>query len=139
MTLVGDVAKVSIRAELIGPWMITDSTALETPGEDVLHVQNYIRNFVPALQGDDLANKQVIATCKVSRLFLTIESAVQSLTTLALRCLRPRDRTIRQQLQPHAARSRRLLPRTVQDVHPRSSRWLRHVLIQQRSRHSNMC
>ena len=46
--------------------MITDRTALETPGEDVLHVQNYIRNFVPALQGDDLANKQVIATCKVS-------------------------------------------------------------------------
>jgi hypothetical protein len=36
------------------------------PGEDVLHVQNYIRNFVPALQGDDLANKQIIATCKVS-------------------------------------------------------------------------
>lgn len=36
----------------------------ETPGEDVLHVQNYIRNFVPALQGDDLDNKQIIATCK---------------------------------------------------------------------------
>jgi beta-D-xylosidase 4 len=39
----------------------------ETPGEDVLHVQNYIRNFVPALQGDDLDNKQIIATCKVSQ------------------------------------------------------------------------
>lgn len=36
----------------------------ETPGEDVLHVQNYIRNFVPAMQGDDLDNKQIIATCK---------------------------------------------------------------------------
>jgi beta-D-xylosidase 4 len=36
----------------------------ETPGEDAYHVQNYIRNFVPALQGDDLNNKQVIATCK---------------------------------------------------------------------------
>ena len=42
----------------------------ETPGEDVLHVQNYIRNFVPALQGDDLDNKQVIATCKVSQPFI---------------------------------------------------------------------
>lgn len=64
MTLVGDVAKVSL--VLNDPRLITDNPALETPGEDVLHVQNYIRNFVPALQGDDLANKQVIATCKVS-------------------------------------------------------------------------
>jgi beta-D-xylosidase 4 len=36
----------------------------ETPGEDAYHVQNYIRNFVPAMQGDDLSNKQIIATCK---------------------------------------------------------------------------
>jgi beta-D-xylosidase 4 len=36
----------------------------ETPGEDAYHVQNYIRNFVPAMQGDDLDNKQIIATCK---------------------------------------------------------------------------
>jgi beta-D-xylosidase 4 len=36
----------------------------ETPGEDAYHVQNYIRNFVPAMQGDDLRNKQIIATCK---------------------------------------------------------------------------
>jgi beta-D-xylosidase 4 len=36
----------------------------ETPGEDAYHVQNYIRNFVPAMQGDDLNNKQIIATCK---------------------------------------------------------------------------
>ena len=64
MTLVGDVAKVSL--VLNDPRLITDNPALGTPGEDVLHVQNYIRNFVPALQGDDLANKQVIATCKVS-------------------------------------------------------------------------
>lgn len=59
----------------------------ETPGEDVLHVQNYIRNFVPALQGDDLDNKQIIATCKVSPFFLRIESADWRLTTSALRCL----------------------------------------------------
>jgi len=44
----------------------------ETPSEDVLHVQNYIRNFVPALQGDDLDNKQIIATCKVSQSFLAL-------------------------------------------------------------------
>ncbi|KAK0099268.1 hypothetical protein ONS95_006362 [Cadophora gregata] len=36
----------------------------ETPGEDVLLVQNYVRSFVPGLQGDDLEDKQVIATCK---------------------------------------------------------------------------
>lgn len=36
----------------------------ETPGEDAYHVQNYIRNLVPAMQGDDLNNKQIIATCK---------------------------------------------------------------------------
>ncbi|RAQ51277.1 exo-1 [Aspergillus flavus] len=36
----------------------------ETPGEDPLVAQNYIRNFVPGLQGDDPKNKQVIATCK---------------------------------------------------------------------------
>ncbi|KAJ5900747.1 uncharacterized protein N7473_004817 [Penicillium subrubescens] len=36
----------------------------ETPGEDPFVAQNYIRNFVPGLQGDDPKNKQVIATCK---------------------------------------------------------------------------
>jgi beta-D-xylosidase 4 len=46
----------------------------ETPGEDVLHVQNYIRNFVPALQGEDLDNKQIIATCKVSDAFTNTKS-----------------------------------------------------------------
>jgi len=36
----------------------------ETPGEDILVVQNYIRNYVTGLQGDDVNDKQVIATCK---------------------------------------------------------------------------
>ncbi|KAJ5999878.1 hypothetical protein N7481_000287 [Penicillium waksmanii] len=36
----------------------------ETPGEDAFVAQNYIRNFIPGLQGDDPKNKQVIATCK---------------------------------------------------------------------------
>jgi beta-D-xylosidase 4 len=36
----------------------------ETPGEDILRVSNYIRAYVPGLQGDDLADKQIIATCK---------------------------------------------------------------------------
>ncbi|KFY00624.1 hypothetical protein O988_03198 [Pseudogymnoascus sp. VKM F-3808] len=36
----------------------------ETPGEDVFHVQSYIRSFVRGLQGDDPEDKQVIATCK---------------------------------------------------------------------------
>ncbi|KAE8368166.1 glycoside hydrolase superfamily [Aspergillus caelatus] len=36
----------------------------ETSGEDIFVAQNYIRNFVPGLQGDDPKNKQVIATCK---------------------------------------------------------------------------
>ncbi|KFY65554.1 hypothetical protein V496_02497 [Pseudogymnoascus sp. VKM F-4515 (FW-2607)] len=36
----------------------------ETPGEDVFHMQNYIRTFVRGLQGDDPEDKQVIATCK---------------------------------------------------------------------------
>ncbi|CAN9319960.1 unnamed protein product [Alternaria alternata] len=37
---------------------------LETPGEDPLHVSNYVRAYVPGLQGDDLDHKQIIATCK---------------------------------------------------------------------------
>lgn len=36
----------------------------ETPGEDILRVQNYIKSYVPGLQGDDVLQKQVIATCK---------------------------------------------------------------------------
>ncbi|KAK5109976.1 hypothetical protein LTR62_006343 [Meristemomyces frigidus] len=36
----------------------------ETPGEDVLRVQNYVRTYVPGLQGNDPMNKQVISTCK---------------------------------------------------------------------------
>ena len=36
----------------------------EIPGEDVFHVQSYIRNYVPGLQGDDPTDKQIIATCK---------------------------------------------------------------------------
>ncbi|EPS33075.1 putative beta-xylosidase [Penicillium oxalicum 114-2] len=36
----------------------------ETPGEDVLVAQNYVRGFVQGLQGDDPKEKQVIATCK---------------------------------------------------------------------------
>ncbi|KAK4580133.1 hypothetical protein LTR86_000336 [Recurvomyces mirabilis] len=36
----------------------------ETPGEDVLRVQNYVRTYVPGLQGGDPTNKQIIATCK---------------------------------------------------------------------------
>lgn len=36
----------------------------ETPGEDTLRVQNYVRTYVPGLQGSDLSQKQVIATCK---------------------------------------------------------------------------
>nr|OQO22580.1 hypothetical protein B0A51_11843 [Rachicladosporium sp. CCFEE 5018] len=36
----------------------------ETPGEDVFHVQSYVRNLVPGMQGDDVTDKQVIATCK---------------------------------------------------------------------------
>ncbi|KAK3074396.1 hypothetical protein LTR53_003190 [Teratosphaeriaceae sp. CCFEE 6253] len=36
----------------------------ETPGEDIFHVQNYIRNYVPGLQGPDADQKQIIATCK---------------------------------------------------------------------------
>lgn len=36
----------------------------ETPGEDAFHVANYVRNYVPGLQGDKIEDKQVIATCK---------------------------------------------------------------------------
>jgi beta-D-xylosidase 4 len=36
----------------------------ETPGEDILRVQNYIRNYVPGLQGPDALDKQIISTCK---------------------------------------------------------------------------
>jgi beta-D-xylosidase 4 len=36
----------------------------ETPGEDSFVIQSYVRNFIPGLQGDDLNDKQVIATCK---------------------------------------------------------------------------
>ena len=36
----------------------------ETPGEDVFHVQSYIKNLIPGLQGDNLEQKQIIATCK---------------------------------------------------------------------------
>ena len=36
----------------------------ETPGEDSFHVQQYTRNFIPGLQGEDVESKQVIATCK---------------------------------------------------------------------------
>lgn len=36
----------------------------ETPGEDALRVSNYVRAYVPGLQGDDMADKQIIATCK---------------------------------------------------------------------------
>lgn len=36
----------------------------ETPGEDILVVQNYIRGYVSGLQGPDPLDKQVIATCK---------------------------------------------------------------------------
>ncbi|KAI9655956.1 MAG: hypothetical protein M1821_005017 [Bathelium mastoideum] len=39
---------------------------LETPGEDAFHIQRYIENLIPGLQGglDDPAQKQIIATCK---------------------------------------------------------------------------
>jgi len=36
----------------------------ETPGEDILVVKNYVRNYVPGLQGPDPLDKQIIATCK---------------------------------------------------------------------------
>jgi xylan 1,4-beta-xylosidase len=36
----------------------------ETPGEDILVVKNYIKGYVPGLQGPDPLDKQVIATCK---------------------------------------------------------------------------
>jgi beta-D-xylosidase 4 len=36
----------------------------ETPGEDSFHVSNYIRNYIPGLQGDDPEDKLIIATCK---------------------------------------------------------------------------
>jgi xylan 1,4-beta-xylosidase len=36
----------------------------ETPGEDVLRVSNYVRSYVPGLQGDNPLDKQVISTCK---------------------------------------------------------------------------
>ncbi|KAJ5483095.1 exo-1-4-beta-xylosidase bxlB [Penicillium diatomitis] len=36
----------------------------ETPGEDILVAQNYVRGFVQGLQGDNPHEKQVIATCK---------------------------------------------------------------------------
>jgi len=36
----------------------------ETPGEDIFHVSNYVRNFVPGVQGDDVNDKQAISTCK---------------------------------------------------------------------------
>ncbi|KAK4926090.1 hypothetical protein LTR49_007005 [Elasticomyces elasticus] len=36
----------------------------ETPGEDIYHVQQYVRNYVPGLQGPDANAKQIIATCK---------------------------------------------------------------------------
>ena len=36
----------------------------ETPGEDAFHIQKYVSNLIPGLQGDDPANKQIIATCK---------------------------------------------------------------------------
>ena len=39
---------------------------LETPGEDAFHIQKYIENLIPGLQGglDDPEHKQIIATCK---------------------------------------------------------------------------
>ncbi|KAK6538495.1 hypothetical protein TWF694_010078 [Orbilia ellipsospora] len=36
----------------------------ETPGEDALRVSNYVRAFVPGLQGPDPDDKMIIATCK---------------------------------------------------------------------------
>jgi beta-D-xylosidase 4 len=36
----------------------------ETPGEAILVVQNYVRNYVTGLQGPDSLDKQVISTCK---------------------------------------------------------------------------
>jgi xylan 1,4-beta-xylosidase len=36
----------------------------ETPGEDIHVVNEYIKGFVPGLQGPNLEDKQVIATCK---------------------------------------------------------------------------
>lgn len=36
----------------------------ETPGEDPFHIQSYVANLIPGLQGDDEAAKQIIATCK---------------------------------------------------------------------------
>lgn len=36
----------------------------ETPGEDAFHAQQYVKQFIPGLQGPDKENKQVIATCK---------------------------------------------------------------------------
>jgi beta-D-xylosidase 4 len=39
---------------------------LETPGEDIFHIQNYVKQLVPAFQGVDNKEdlKQIIATCK---------------------------------------------------------------------------
>lgn len=39
---------------------------LETPGEDIFHIQGYVKQLVPALQGVDNKKdlKQIIATCK---------------------------------------------------------------------------
>ena len=39
---------------------------LETPGEDAFHIQKYVQNLIPGLQGglDNPAQKQIIATCK---------------------------------------------------------------------------
>lgn len=36
----------------------------ETPGEDAFRIQQYIRHLIPALQGSDPLDKQIIATCK---------------------------------------------------------------------------
>ena len=36
----------------------------ETPGEAILVVQNYVRNYVTGLQGPDPLDKQIISTCK---------------------------------------------------------------------------
>ena len=36
----------------------------ETPGEDVLLVSNYVRNYVTGMQGEDLDDKKIIANCK---------------------------------------------------------------------------
>lgn len=37
----------------------------ETPGEDVFHIQSYVKSLITGLQGgEDPATKKVVATCK---------------------------------------------------------------------------